>query len=323
MFSFNRFTFYYFMFGIAIFLICQASYLLLRGPIAYRIDLNRRMRLILAMESRDQAFTDLMKARGLTNSGRLRYPFLRRFNTLLVQSGTTLGVRGLSLMAVMGGVIIFFILRKAFGVGLNLVFPTCVTIGCFIPMLWLMRKRSKRKELFALQLPDAIDIIARSLKAGHPVAVALNLVGREMADPVGTEFGILADEISFGLSMPRALQNLEVRVGQEDLGILTTAVTIQSETGGNLMELLEGLSHMLRERVKMRRKVRTLSSEGRFSAAALSALPFILFGLLNIVAPRFYGEAWPDPLTERALIGALVWMIVGNFVMYRMVNFKF
>ena len=120
-------------------------------------------------------------------------------------------------------------------------------------------------------MPDALDVIVRGLRAGHPFRVALGLVAREMPDPVGSEFGIVADEIMFGLGQSAAIDNLFPRVGQEDLSFFSTAVNIQNQTGGNLAEILSRLSTMLRSRSKLRLKIRALSSEGRLSAIFLSA----------------------------------------------------
>ena len=135
--------------------------------------------------------------------------------------------------------------------------------------------------------------------------------------------GTFSDELAYGLPMSKALRNLQVRVGQEDLGVLATGIIIQNEVGGNLIELVSSLSNLLRERVKMRRKVRVLTSEGRMSGAMLSALPIFIFLALNLVSPKFYGEVWDKPIVTVFLVGGFIWMLLGNFVIYRMVNFKY
>jgi len=159
--------------------------------------------------------------------------------------------------------------------------------------------RSRRRKAFGGQFPDALDIIVRSLRSGHPVPVAISMVAREMADPVGSEFGIVADEITYGADLETGMRNLYFRIGQEDLPLFVTAVAI-----------------------KMRRKIRALASEGRASAMILSSLPIMLFAIINVVAPEFYRSVWHEDLTKMALAGAATWMSVGNFIMYRMVNFK-
>jgi tight adherence protein B len=167
-----------------------------------------------------------------------------------------------------------------------------------------------------------MDIIVRSLRAGHPVPVAVALVAQEMPDPIGTEFGIAADEITYGADVETAMRNLYFRVGQEDLPLFVTAVSIQGSTGGNLSEILANLSRVIRERFKMRRKIRALAAEGKFSALFLSGLPVVIFFLLQVVAPEFYAIVWNQSLTKMGLTIAGTWMILGNIVMYKMCNFR-
>jgi tight adherence protein B len=192
----------------------------------------------------------------------------------------------------------------------------------FGPLLVLRTLRGRRQKQFGLQLPDAIDIIVRSLRAGHPVPIAVTMVARELADPVGTEFGIVADEITYGADLETAMRNLFYRVGQDDLPLFVTAVAIQGSTGGNLGEILENLSAVIRQRFKMRRKIKALASEGKMSAMLLSALPIGMFFIVQVVSPDFYGSVWHFDLTKLGLGAAAAWMVMGNLLMYRMVNFK-
>jgi tight adherence protein B len=148
------------------------------------------------------------------------------------------------------------------------------------------------------------------------------MVSREMPDPVGTEFGIVADEVTYGADLETAMRNLYFRVGQDDLPLFVTAVAIQGSTGGNLGEILQNLSAVIRQRFKMRRKVRALASEGRASALMLSSLPIGVFFVIQFVSPDFYGSVWQFDLTKMILGGAICWMAVGNLIMFRMVNFR-
>jgi tight adherence protein B len=322
MFDVDRYTLFYFFIGLSVFVFTQAVYLLVQKPIARRLAVNRRMRMILAEDDRDFAFSELMYRRGLNDRGQYRYPFLRDINRLVVQSGLSFGVMPILLSAFGVMIISFAILVFLFGLPIVLSTPLALLIGFSGPLLFLSIFRRKRQARFSDQLPEALEVMARSLRAGHPLPVALSLVAKEMPDPVGTEFGIVSDEIAYGRALPIAMRNAERRVGLEDMSVLTTAIVIQNETGGNLMEILESLSELMRERIKMRRKVRTLTSEGRFSATTLSVLPFLMFGAFSLISPQFYGEVWEEPATKVGLIFALLWMMLGNFVMYRMVNFK-
>jgi tight adherence protein B len=189
--------------------------------------------------------------------------------------------------------------------------------------LYLARKRSRRIFAFTEQLPDAIDIIVRGVRVGLPFSSAVSLVAREMSDPIGTEFGMLADEIAFGLDVQTALQNLNRRVGQEDLLFLTVSLSIQTRTGGNIAEILSRLSRMMRNRAAMRLKVRALTADSRASALLLSAFPFILVVLISIVAPTYFDAVRASPLFGAVVVLGLILLVVGNFIMYRMLNFKY
>jgi tight adherence protein B len=148
------------------------------------------------------------------------------------------------------------------------------------------------------------------------------MVGREMGDPIGTEFGIVTDEVTYGADLETAMRNLYARIGSDDLPLFVTAVAIQGSTGGNLGEILGNLSGVIRDRFKMRRKIRALAAEGRASAMILSALPISMFIIIQFVAPEFYGAVWHEHLTKVMLTCAAIWMLIGNFIMFKMVNFK-
>ena len=194
--------------------------------------------------------------------------------------------------------------------------------GTVLPVLVLKYLRRRRQKKFGAQFPDAIDIIVRSLRAGHPVPIAVTMVAREMADPIGSEFGIVVDEITYGADLETAMRNLFFRVGTDDLPLFVTAIAIQGSTGGNLGEILENLSAVIRQRFKMRRKIRALAAEARASAMILSSLPFAMFAIINFVTPEFYASVWYFDMTKIALGIAAAWMGVGNVIMFRMVNFR-
>jgi tight adherence protein B len=144
-----------------------------------------------------------------------------------------------------------------------------------------------------------------------------------MPDPIGSEFGIVADEVTFGLEQTAAIDNLCRRVGQPDLSFFSTAVTIQQQSGGNLAEIMTRLSRLLRSRTKMRLKIRSLSAEGRLSAIALSATPFFLVGIIQLIAPEYFAVVSDSWLIMPSIIFGMFLLVVGNIVMYRMVNFRF
>jgi tight adherence protein B len=306
--------------AVSVVLFVEAVYLLGFSTASYRSRVNRRLRLMKDQPDRQEVLLQLRRERSLSSAGLYRLPVVS-LNRLILQSGLILSPW--SAVGVIGGAagVVFVtiawlredLLEAALaGIVVALVLP--------IPGLHLLRKRRHRR--FAEQFADAIDIVVRSLRAGHPVPVAIAMVAREMGDPVGTEFGIVADEITYGADLEAAMRNLAFRVGQDDLPLFVTAVAIQGSTGGNLSEILNNLSATIRQRFKMRRKIRALASEGRFSAYFLTALPVVIFGLLEVVAPDFYGSVWDEDVTKIGLAGAGGWMLIGNFIMYRMVNFR-
>ncbi|CAA9364565.1 MAG: Flp pilus assembly protein TadB [uncultured Microvirga sp.] len=302
-------------------LAAEAIYLLFHNANAYRTRVNRRLDIAGRETDRERVLVQLRRERGLTAEGGYRLP-LAALNRLIVQSGVKADpTRGA--LAVIGlGFSVFaavFFWRDS---ALTAV-AAGIAAAAVLPLAALAFLRKRRRGAFGAQFPEAIDIIVRSLRAGHPIPIAISMVGRELPDPVGTEFGIVADEISYGADLEGAMRGMMARTGQEDLPLFVTSVAIQASTGGNLGQILENLSKVIRERFKTRRKIRGLSAEGRVSAMILNAVPFTVFGLINLTAPDFYGEAWDHPITPWFFAGALGWMFIGNLIMRRMINFRF
>jgi tight adherence protein B len=261
----------------------------------------------------------LREERGFSN---INNPVLRWLSDWLSQTGISIKQRTLALAFVVVYMVVSILISMILGFGFGTIALGCVAaVG--ILFFVLSRLRSRRIFNFGEQLPDAIDIITRGVRAGLPFSSAISLVAREMPDPVGVEFGMLADEIAFGLDVPSALDNLYRRVGQEDLLFLTVAVSIQTRTGGNLGEVLSRLSKLMRSRSKMRLKINALSAEGRLSAIALTLLPFVLFLVINFLSPAYYGVVRGSAVLEPSIYVGLFLLLIGNVVMYRMVHFKY
>jgi tight adherence protein B len=301
-------------------LFVEGIYLLFSSGGSYRKNVNRRLKLLKNQPDRENILVQLRRERGLSNSGGYSIA-LESLNRLVLQSGLTIGI-GKLLAIVVFATIASFLVGMVVRGNLTEALLIALFFGIVFPYLVLRFLRSRRQKAFAAQFPDALDMIVRSLRAGHPTPIALTMVAREMRDPVGSEFGIVVDEITYGADLETALRNLNVRVGQDDLPLFVTAVAIQGSTGGNLGEILENLSSVIRERFKMRRKIRALASEGRASALILSSLPVAIFLIIQVVSPDFYASVWDIPLTKQSLLAAGAWMGIGNLIMYRMVNFK-
>jgi tight adherence protein B len=301
-------------------LFVEGIYLLFFSGASYRQNVNRRLKLLKNQPDREHILVQLRRERGLSSTGGYSIG-LQSLNRLVLQSGLTIGVSKL-LMIVAFATIASFTLGMVFRGDLIDASLIALFFGIALPYLVVRFLRSRRQKRFGAQFPDALDMIVRSLRAGHPTPIALSMVAREMRDPIGSEFGIVVDEITYGAELETALRNLNVRIGQDDLPLFVTAVAIQGSTGGNLGEILENLSGVIRLRFKMRRKIRALASEGRASALILSSLPIAMFLIIQLVSPNFYASVWDIPLTKQALMAAGCWMGLGNFIMYRLVNFK-
>jgi tight adherence protein B len=301
-------------------LAAEAVYLSCYSAASYRSKINRRLMLSKDSASRENVLIELRRERGLTASGDYRLGLIA-LNRLILQSGITIGFSRLIFVAVVVGLVAFAAIMVIRGSIVEAAVAGLIgAIG--LPYLALRFLRSRRQKKFGAQFPDALDIIVRSLRAGHPVPIAIAMVGREMPDPIGSEFGIVSDEITYGADLETALRNLYSRLGSDDLPLFVTAVAIQGATGGNLGEILENLSGVIRQRFKMRRKIRALAAEGRASAMILSALPIGLFIVIQFIAPDFYSSVWDEHLTKVLLVCAGVWMLIGNLIMFKMVNFK-
>jgi tight adherence protein B len=298
----------------------EAVYLMCFKAASYRSRINRRLMLSKESTDRESVLIELRRERGLTSGGDYRLGLVA-LNRLVLQSGLTIGFARLLVIVAIVALVAFAVTLIFRG---NVVEAGIVGMFCAtaLPYLVLRMLRSRRQKKFAAQFPDSLDIIVRSLRAGHPVPIAISMVGREMPDPIGSEFGIVSDEVTFGADLETAMRNLYCRIGSDDLPLFVTAVAIQGATGGNLGEILENLSGVIRQRFKMRRKIRALAAEGRASAMILSALPIGMFIVIQVIAPDFYGSMWHEHLTKVLLFAAGGWMCVGNFIMFKMVNFK-
>jgi tight adherence protein B len=308
---------YALVFGAAL-LGIQAVYWLFFRSRQQQKAVNRRLALHEKLAHPLDALEALRRERGFSNFGS---PTLTQFNDYLVQTGLKIEYNTLAICSVTVAVAFLIIFSLLIGFGLTSIALSAL-VGLGAVFLFLRRARNRRIARFAEQLPDALDVIVRGVKIGHPFSTAISLVAKEMRDPIGTEFGMTADEITFGLELNNAMENLARRVGQEDLLFFMTAINIQSKTGGNLAEILERLSRLIRQRSKIRLKIRALTAEGRMSSIFLSIVPFVVFGAINLLAPSFYGEVKDHPATVPVFIVALALLAIGNLIIRKMVNFR-
>jgi len=293
-----------------------------RDPEAERIA--RRLRSVIGTETR-QADVTIVKERRLAATPELhallrRLPGTRRLDRMLLQAGARYLLA--ALLARCAGAFVAGVVLAAF-----LRLPAVLMAACAfglaaLPLLWLVRAKESRMARFERQLPDALDMMSRAMRAGHAFPTALKLVSDEMPAPLGEEFKAAFDEVNFGVGMGDALNGLAQRVPSMDLQYFVVAVLIQRESGGNLTELLNSISAIIRDRHKLAGQVRVLSAEGRMSAWVLCLLPFGAGFLMYSANPDTMNVLFTDPAGRKLLFGALTMMAFGVLAIRKIVRIR-
>lgn len=275
---------------------------------------NRRMRMIAKGSTTEEVLKLLLKNKP---SGSI----LDKVSRSLSQSGLPIRMRGLFAMMVLGGVVVYLAAQRY--VETPQAVMLAFMIATLVPTMVISGARRRRLEKLTKQLPDALDVIARGLKVGHPLNVTIGNVAKEMPDPIGTEFGIVQDQVSYGDNIVDAFSDMAERLDLEDIRYLAVTVGIQHGTGGNLARVLQVLSQIIRDRAAMRKKIHAISAEGRISAFILSVLPFMIYGMINMTTPSFYADVSNDPVFY-PIMGLILGLVVTQaFILFKMVNFKF
>lgn len=221
------------------------------------------------------------------------------------------------------GVVLLLISGAPVGVGRLVMLATMSgLIGGFLPLMILQVRANRAKRKMVEQFPIALDVFVRGLRAGHPISAALELLTVEMPDPIGTQFGRAVDEVTYGADMRDALQSMAERWDLDDMRMFVVSLSVQSETGGNLAEVLENLTKVIRERASMMMKVRALSSEGRMTAVMLTALPILAITSLFLLNPAFYLDVSDDPAFLPGFLGLVALYMIGFITIRRMVDLK-
>lgn len=197
-----------------------------------------------------------------------------------------------------------------------------IAAGLLLPHLWVNITISKRLTKFTAQFPEAIDLIVRGLKAGLPVTESIYAVSQEMEDPIANEFKAITDEIRFGKTIDEALWQASEKLDTPEFKFFVICISVQQETGGNLSETLGNLSSILRGRAQLKLKIKAMSSEGRASAMIIGALPFIMCGLISIMNYEYMSVMFTDPRGQLGLLGGVIWMSIGIFIISKMINFE-
>ena len=310
---------------IAVVLMLEGLYLIwnsYKGPEAKKIE--QRLRALSAgSDSTERA--SVLKNRMLSQVPAIErlllgIPRINNLDRFLVQSGLEWTVAKLLAVSLLVGATAYVML--SFAVLLPFIQLGAALAASLLPVAYVRWKRGRRLRRMHQQLPDTLDLIGRAMRAGHALPSALQMAGQEMADPIAREFRITHDEINFGVSIQQALANLSERVPSTDVRYFVVAVLIQREAGGNLTEVLDDLSQLIRNRLKFHAKIKVLTTEGRMSAWVLGLLPFALAGLLFVFNHDFIAILWTDPAGIQIANVFLAMMAVGAVWLYKIIQIR-
>jgi len=311
---------------IFILLLLEGGYLLYRNiSNPEKKEVRKRLSALSVISEYESESIDLVRKKMLSelpwfNRLLLKFKLMNKTHHLLEQSGVQkpLGLFVLLslLLAIVGFLIGSWVLSDYL---LSILLAVCLGI---LPFVYIYSKKQRRMKKFERQFPDAMELIARALRAGHAFSSGLKMVAEEFDDPIGTEFGRTLNEINFGVGVAEALEKLANRVDCPDINFFVISVILQRETGGNLAEILENIARIIRERFKLHGRVRTLSAEGRLSAIVLIILPFLVAFYIYLVNPEYIKLLIEDPMGKIMSIFALIMMIAGIFTIKRLIAIK-
>ena len=303
-------------------LIIEGLYLVVFGKsIKLNSRVNRRLALLEQGKGHEEVLNTLRKEREQHAKSK-KVPLLSILGNKATQANIAFSPKALIMIMISISITSFSVIFLMTSLSLLIAMIIGVIMGVGSVFFWLNKKAKARLELFEEQLPDAVELIVRSLRVGHPFSSAINVVAQEMSDPIGTEFGLLADEATYGRDLVVALEDMADRVDIQDLRFLTVAVGIQSQSGGNLAEVLDGLGKVIRSRFRLFRRVKAITSEAKFSGYFLSAFPVLALLAILFISPHYYDDVMETAAFIPACIGVAVMMILNVIIMNAMVDIK-
>ncbi len=303
-------------------LIIEGLYLVVFGKsIKLNSRVNRRLALLEQGKGHEEVLNTLRKEREQHAKSK-KVPLLSILGNKATQANIAFSPKALIIIMIFISITSFSVifLMTSLSLLISMIIATIMGVGSVF--FWLNKKAKARLELFEEQLPDAVELIVRSLRVGHPFSSAINVVAQEMSDPIGTEFGMLADEATYGRDLVVALEDMADRVDIQDLRFLTVAVGIQAQSGGNLAEVLDGLGKVIRSRFRLFRRVKAITSEAKFSGYFLSAFPVVALLAILFISPNYYDDVMETAAFIPACIGVAVMMILNVIIMNAMVDIK-
>lgn len=307
---------------VGILLMVEGIYLVVFGKsVRLESKVNRRLELLEKGEDPEDVLNTLRREREQHNQG-IRLPVLAPLSSKAQQANIAFSPTALVMVMVFLGVVSFVALTFFTNATLAIRLGISVVMGYGAVYVWLNNKAKKRISLFEEQLPDAVELIVRSLRVGHPFSSAVNIVAEEMPDPLGSEFGMLADESTYGMDPNESMEKMAERISVQDLRFLAVAVNIQSTSGGNLAEILDGLGKVIRSRFKLFRRVQAITAEARWSGWFLSVFPLLALVGINLAQPNYYDAVKQSAFFVPAAIGVGALLLCNVIFMRVMVNIK-
>ena len=307
---------------IGVIMLVEGVYLMVFGKsISLNSRVNRRLDLINKGGNREDVLAKLRKELD-QHTGSKTIPLY----TLIASKAQKANIAFTppQLMGVMLGLTIASFVMLSFATGAAVPIRALVSVGMGVGgvFYWVNSKAKKRIAMIEEQLPDAVELMVRSLRVGHPFVSAINTVSKEMSDPLGSELGIIADEAAYGRDISDAIESMAERLDIQDLRFLAVAVGIQQKSGGNLAEILAGLARVIRSRFKLFRKVKAITAEAKWSGMFLSVFPLLALVGINVAQPDYYEDVMQSPAFIPAAAVVAVMLGVNVIVMRMMVNIK-
>ncbi len=307
---------------LAVLALVQGIYLTVFGKsISLNSRVNRRLEMLEKGAGREQVLEQLRKEMSQHMSSRSipLYAILAD----KAQKANIAFTPGQLIMVMAVLTVVAFVLLT-FGTGASMVIRVAVSVvmGVGAVYIWVNNTAKKRLAMIEEQLPEAVELMVRSLRVGHPFASALQIVAKEVPDPLGTEMGVISDEAAYGRDVGEALKHMAERIDLQDLRFLAVAVTIQQTSGGNLAEILDGLSKVIRARFKLFRRVKAITAEAKWSGMFLSVFPLLALVGINVLEPNYYDDVKETAYFIPACLVVAAFLVANVFVMRALVNIK-
>ncbi|MEM7720173.1 MAG: type II secretion system F family protein [Pseudomonadota bacterium] len=307
---------------LAVLALVQGIYLTVFGKsISLNSRVNRRLEMLEKGAGREQVLEQLRKEMSQHMSSRA-IPLYAILADKAQKANIAFTPGQLIMVMAVLTVVAFVLLTFGTGAGLVIRIVISILMGVGAVFIWVNNTAKKRLAMIEEQLPEAVELMVRSLRVGHPFSSALQIVAKEVPDPLGTEMGVISDEAAYGRDVGEALKHMAERIDMQDLRFLAVAVTIQQTSGGNLAEILDGLAKVVRSRFKLFRRVKAITAEAKWSGMFLSVFPILALVMINVIQPNYYDDVQGTAYFIPACLVVAGFLVANIFVMRMLVNIK-